>query len=456
MKIHFSGANGEVTGSCHLLDTGKMKILIDCGMFQGGDFNEGLNHDVFPFDPKEIDVVLVTHAHLDHIGRIPKLVKEGYGGKIYAIKGTKDLMPLIWYDAYNIMAYDNRKFGYPVLYDEIDVAESQALCQGLNYHEEIDLGNGVKAIWKDAGHIFGSAFIEISVDGKKIAFSGDIGNRNVPILKDTENLSPDVDYVVCESTYGNRIHEGVEVRKSIISDLIINGVKRGGTIMVPAFSLERTQEFLYELNEFSEYDHNLPNVPIFLDSPLAIDATKVYKRYPEYYDEEAQRLHLEGDDFLDFPQLQVAYSKRDSQKINNIPGPKIVIAGAGMMNGGRILHHALRYLSDPNSTLIIVGYQAYGTLGRKIYEGQKHVQVMGESVEVRCTIKAIGALSAHGDQTKLLNWLDTANTKKLKHKLKKVFCVHGEEDALTVFSNKIKSDLKVETYIPKYNEVVEI
>ncbi|PIR78319.1 MAG: MBL fold hydrolase [Candidatus Magasanikbacteria bacterium CG10_big_fil_rev_8_21_14_0_10_36_16] len=450
MNIHFSGADREVTGSCHLLDTGKMKILIDCGMFQGGDFNEGLNHDSFPFDPKEIDVLLVTHAHLDHIGRIPKLVRDGYGGKIYATKGTKDLMPLIWYDAYNIMSYDNRKFGYPVLYDETDVAEAQALCHGLNYHEELDLGNGVKAVWKDAGHIFGSAFIEITVDGKKFAFSGDIGNENVPILQDTENLSLDVDYVICESTYGNRIHEGVVVRKSIISDLIINAVKRGGTIMVPAFSLERTQEFLYELNELSEYDHTLPKVPIFLDSPLAIDATKVYKKYPEYYDAEAQKLHLAGDDFLDFPQLQVTYSKRDSMKINHTPGPKMVIAGAGMMNGGRILHHALRYLSDPNSTLIIVGYQAYGTLGRKIFEGQKHVKVMGTDVDVRCEIKAIGALSAHGDQSKLLNWLGTCK------KVKKIFCVHGEDDALTTFADKIKSELKKEAHIAKYDEVVKV
>jgi len=450
MHIKFCGADEEVTGSCHLLDTGKMKILIDCGMFQGGDFNAGLNHDAFPFDPKEIDVLLVTHGHLDHVGRIPKLVKEGFGGKIYSTKGTRDIMPLIWYDAYNIMAYDNRKFGYPVLYDEIDVAEAQALCHGLNYHEELDLGNGVKAIWKDAGHIFGSAFIEITVDGKKFAFSGDIGNENVPILKDTENISADVDYVICESTYGNRIHEGVAVRKSIISELIINSVKRGGTIMVPAFSLERTQEFLYELNELSEYDHTLPKVPIFLDSPLAIDATQVYKKYPEYYDAEAQKLHLAGDDFLDFPQLQVTYSKRDSMKINHTPGPKMVIAGAGMMNGGRILHHALRYLSDPNSTLIIVGYQAKGTLGRRLYDGEKNVKVMGEYVDVKCAIKAIGALSAHGDQTKLLKWLNTGK------KVKKVFCVHGEGDALTVFSGKIKSDLKKESYVPKYNEVVEV
>ena len=451
MHIQFCGADGEVTGSCHLLDTGKKKILVDCGMFQGSDFNEGKNHDYFPFDPKEVDVLLVTHAHLDHVGRIPKLIKDGFQGKIYMTKGTSELAPLIWADAFHIMEYNNRKFGYPILFSEQDIAVAKSYCKGVDYNEDVDLGEGATAIFKEAGHIFGAAFIEVSAEGKKICFSGDIGNEGVPILKDTQSMSDDVDVLLCESTYGNRVHESVDTRREIILKLIKEGVEKGGAIMIPAFSLERTQEFLYELNKLSEYDETLPDIPIFVDSPLAINATKVNKKYPEYYDAEAAELHGAGDDFLDFPQLSMTYSKRESQKINHTPGPKMIIAGAGMMNGGRILHHAIRYLSDPNSTLIIVGYQAKGTLGRKLYEGAKHVKVMRDEIDVHCTVKAIGALSAHGDQNKLLKWVGTGK----KH-LQKVYCVHGEPDAATTLADKIKGQYNIDAYIPKFGEIVEI
>ncbi|MBT3538713.1 MBL fold metallo-hydrolase [Candidatus Parcubacteria bacterium] len=451
MHIQFCGADREVTGSCHLFDTGKKKILVDCGMFQGSSFSEKKNHDDFPFDAKEVDVLLVTHAHLDHVGRIPKLIKDGFQGKIYMTKGTCELAPLIWKDAYYIMEYNNRKFGNPILFSEQDVAVAESYCKGIDYNENVDLGEDIIAVFKEAGHIFGAAFIEVAADGKKICFSGDIGNEDVPILKDTQNMSDDVDILLCESTYGNRVHESVDVRRDIILNLIKEGAKKGGTIMVPAFSLERTQEFLYELNKLSEYDETLPNIPIFLDSPLAIKATKVYKKYPEYYDVEAAKLHGAGDDFLDFPQLQLTYSKRESQKINHIPGPKMVIAGAGMMNGGRILHHAIRYLSDSNSTLIIVGYQANGTLGRKLYEGSKHVKVMRDEIDVHCTVKAIGALSAHGDQKKLLKWVGTG-----KKNLKEVYCIHGEPVAATELAHRIKDQYKVDTFVPGYKEIVEI
>lgn len=450
MQIGFYGAAHEVTGSCHLLDTGKKKILFDCGMFQGGDFNEAKNHDLFPFDPREVSAVLVSHAHLDHTGRIPKLIKEGFTGKIYMTKATKELAKLIWVDAHKIMVHNYEKYQMPVLYGTEEIAAAYDACVGVDYHETVDIGDGVTAVFKDAGHIFGAAFIEVRAEGKTIAFSGDLGNINVPILRETDQLGA-VDVLLMESTYGDRIHESKKERKEMILELIREGVKKGGTIMVPAFSLERTQEFLYMLDEMHEYDKTLPRIPIFLDSPLAIDALPTYKKYQEYYDHAAQEEYTKGNDFFEFPQLTITRTVEESKKINNVPGPKMVIAGAGMMNGGRIVHHLLRYLPDPNSTLIIVGYQAQGTLGRKLYEGAEEVKIFGERIKVNCTIKAIGALSAHGDQKKLLSWVRNAEALP-----KKVYCVHGEPTAATALAHKLRDEFDIKAIIPEYGEMSEI
>jgi metallo-beta-lactamase family protein len=450
MEIKFCGANRGVTGSCHLLRTKNKNVLVDCGMFQGSSFSEGKNHDNFLFEPKSLGAVILTHGHLDHVGRIPKLIKDGFTGPIFATYATCEFAKLIWEDAHSIMEYENRKYGTPILFDTQDIAGAVSQCVGVDYNEQVDLGEGVGAIWKDAGHIFGAAFVEVSAEDKTVAFSGDIGNENVPILKDTERLGK-VDVLLCESTYGDRLHESIDVRRNIILKLIKEGVKRGGTIMIPAFSLERTQELLYELNLLSEHDKTLPNVPIFLDSPLAIKATEVYKRYPQYYDAAAKELHQMEDDFFDFPNLSMTATKEESKALNKMRGPKIVIAGAGMMNGGRILHHAIRYLSDPKSTLIIVGYQAEGTLGRKLYEGASHVKVYKEDVQVHCVIKAIGALSAHGDQKKLINWVGGAESVP-----KKVYCVHGEPHAATELSHRLRDKLDIETFVPEEGETVDL
>ncbi len=442
MELNFHGADKEVTGSCHLLKVNGKNILIDCGMFQGSDFNTGKNFSDFNFNPHDIDAVLVTHAHIDHIGRLPKLVRQGFKHKIYLTKGTYEIAELIWNDAYNVMKYNNKKFSSPILFDTVDIGQALSQCHPIDYNEEIEIFPEIKAVWKDAGHVFGSAFIEIKTTEGVIAFSGDIGNENVPILKDTEQLG-EIDYLVIESTYGDRVHEDIATRKQIIYQLIKEGVENGGTIMVPAFSLERTQELLYELNILSEYDKILPDIPIFLDSPLSIDMVHVFEKYPDYYDVHASRLYMSGDNFLDFPNLKMTYTKEESKMINHVHGAKMVIAGAGMMNGGRILHHALRYLSDPKSTLLIVGYQAKGTLGRKIYDGAKTVRIFNEKVDVNCVVKAIGALSAHGDQNKLTKWV-----KHAKKKPKKVFCVHGEERAVEALAKKIKNECQTQTFIP--------
>ena len=449
MKLSFYGAAREVTGSCYLLETKDKKILVDCGMFQGSDFNEAKNHDAFPFDPKSIDAMLVTHAHLDHIGRIPKLARDGFAGKIYMTQATREFARLIWDDARKIMEYNHKKFQTPILYENSDVERAFAQSVGIKYHETMEL-YGVKAVWKDAGHIFGASFIEVTAEGKIVAFSGDIGNNNVPILRETDRLGK-IDVLLCESTYGDRVHETRKESIELVLKLIREGCRRGGVIMLPSFSLERTQELLYNLNQMSEYDKTLPKFPIFLDSPLAINALPVYKKYPEYYDREAKELFEAGDDFLAFPELEITLTTDQSKKINEQKNPKMIIAGSGMMNGGRILHHAFRYLSDPASTLIIVGYQANGTLGRKLYEGAEKVKIFGQEVAVKCAIKAIGGLSAHGDQEKLLSWVRAAEKIPAK-----VYCVHGEAHAATALSHKLRDELGIKTFVPEFGQTVEI
>jgi metallo-beta-lactamase family protein len=450
MKITFHGAAHEVTGSCHLLDTGSHRLLLDCGMFQGSNYNEGKNHDAFEFDPKTIDAVLVSHAHADHTGRIPKLVRDGFAGPIYMTKATSELSRIIWDDSLRIMQYNNRKFQSPVLFSEGDIARAAAACVGVSYRQEIDFGGGVSAVFKDAGHIFGAAFIEVTAEKKTVAYSGDIGNQNVPILRETDQLGH-IDVLICESTYGDRVHEAEKTRREILLKIIKDGCQRGGTIMMPAFSLERTQEILYDLDQLAEHDKTLPDMPIFVDSPMAIRAIPVYKKYPEYYDREAYQQYLGGDDFLDFPRLKLTLSKEESIRINSVPTPKMIIAGAGMMNGGRILHHAKRYLPDPKSSLIIVGYQARGTLGRKLYEGAETVNIHGDKIPVRAHVRAIGALSAHGDQKKLMSWIRNAQGRP-----QKVYFVHGEPHASTELAHRVRDALSIQTYVPERDEVFEI
>lgn len=452
MKITFHGAAHEVTGSCHLIETKTKKILFDCGMFQGSDYNEGKNHDNFPFDPRTIDAVFLSHAHADHSGRIPKLFRDGFRGTIYGTKGTVELAALIWADSYQIMKYNNRKFQAPISFEPEDIALAKESCQGVDYNDVINIGDGVTVVFKDAGHIFGSAFIELSADGKKIAFSGDLGNNNVPILQESAALG-DVDALLIESTYGDRIHEPEDVRKQILLDLVKEGCERGGVIMMPAFSLERTQEIIYTLEELFEHDKTLPHIPIYIDSPLAIRAVPVYKKYKEYYDEAAMHHHnrQSTDSFLDFKSLTFTPSVDESKAINEVPAPKMIIAGSGMMTGGRILHHAKRYLSDPKSMLVIVGYQAYGTLGRRLYEGAETVKIHGEEIPVRCKITAIGALSAHGDQEKLFQWAtsDAALPKK-------IYCVHGEAHAATKLAHRFTKEAGIPAFVPELGETVEI
>ncbi len=450
MKVTFFGAAHMVTGSCHLVEAAGKRILLDCGMFQGSAYDEGRNAEDFEFDPKSIDALVLSHAHADHSGRIPKLVKDGFTGTIYGTKPTLELAELIWRDSYSIMSNDHKKYQSPILFTEEDIDASVSRCKGVDYNYEFFVGD-VSFVLKDAGHIFGSSFIEVTAEGKTLAYSGDIGNSNAPILRETDRLGK-IDVLLMESTYGDRVHESEQQRKEILLEEVKRGCTQGGTIMMPAFSLERTQEIIYLLEELFEEDHTLPNIPIFLDSPLAIRAIPIYERYPEYYDIAAtERFKRKGKGFLQFDCLTYTESVDESKLINVAPKPKMIIAGSGMMTGGRIIHHAKRYLPDPKSTLILVGYQAQGTLGRRLYEGAESVKIDGEAIPVRCTIRAIGALSAHGDSDKLLSWVRNAEKQPAK-----VYCIHGESHEAAALAHKVKDALGIATFVPELTDTIEI
>ncbi len=449
MKLHFLGGARIVTGSNYLLETPKIKILVDCGVFQGTRHIEEKNYENFPFNPKEIDFLLVTHAHLDHIGRIPKLYKDGFQGKILATKPTKDFIRIMLEDSQEILEKEARDLGREPLYGTTEVEESLKLIEGIEYGEKISLGKDVFCRFRDAGHILGSAMIEIWVEKKKIVFSGDLGNPPVPLLKPTEFID-EADYVIVESTYGDRMHEAKEQRQDLLENAIEDTVCRGGTLLIPAFALERTQELLYELNELVE-NHRVSKVPIFIDSPLAIKALDIYKKYPEYYNQEAVYLIKSGDDLFKFPGLTLTQTVEESKRINEVKPPKVIIAGSGMSTGGRIMHHEIRYLLDPNSTILFVSFQVAGSLGRRIFDGAKEVKIFNENVSVRAEIRSIPAYSAHADQGMLRNWID-----KIKRPIKCVFVVHGEEGPALALVQLIRDHLGIEARAPMIGDVVKL
>ena len=449
MRLTFYGGAKTVTGANYLLESGNTKILVDCGLNQGSSYCEKMNFEPFPYNPKEIEAIFITHSHIDHIGRLPQLYKAGFRGKIYSTPPTRDFAEYLLIDSEHILGEEAKEKNRPPLYDLKDVNDVMSLWEGVNYHQIIKVKN-FSIEFYDAGHILGSSFIRVSADNKKIVFSGDLGNVPAPLVKDTEIIK-DADYVLVESTYGARFHENVENRKDILEDVIEETIKAGGVLMIPAFAMERTQELLFELNELIE-NGRIARVPIFIDSPLAIKLTSVYKKYsedPEYFDKEALVSLNKGDAIFNFPGLKMTLTTEQSREINNVPAPKVIIAGSGMSHGGRILHHEIRYLPDPNSTILFIGYQAQGSLGRMILDGAKKVKIMGEEVPVRCKLKLISGYSAHADQNGLLKWL-----KPMRFNLKKIFIIQGEEDQMVPLSEKIRDEMAVETEIPSYKESV--
>ena len=465
MKLTFVGAAHEVTGSCHFLQTAGKNILIDCGMEQGPDLyeNPGL-----PIPANEVDYVFLTHAHIDHSGMLPRLAKDGFKGQIFTTYATADLCNIMLRDSAHIQEFEaewrNRKgkrAGQPeyepvyVMQDALDAIELLVPCQ---YGERIRICEGVEIRFTDVGHLLGSASIEVwaTEDGvtKKIVFSGDIGNTDQPIIKDpayTENA----DYIVMESTYGNRVH--AQEKPDYLGDftrILKETFDRKGNVVIPSFAVGRTQEMLYFIREIKEKGllSEYPDFEVYLDSPLAIEATKVFtKNMRECFDEEALALVNAGINPLVFPGLHTAISSEDSKMINFIEKPKVIISASGMCDAGRIRHHLKHNLWHENCSVIIAGYQAEGTMGRRLIEGSKQVKIMGEDIKVNAKIYNMKGFSAHADKEQLLEWYG-----KMKQPPKAFFVTHGEFDAASNFADELQRRLGTAAYIPQYGDSVTI
>ena len=449
-KILFASGVGMVTGSNFMLETpGGERFLVDCGLVQGEEAVEDINHEPFPYEPSEMRALLVTHAHLDHVGRIPKLVKEGFSGAIYSTPETKELAELVMNDAVSILAEEARRNGIEPLYLMEDVARVMPLWKTVQYHEEFEPLPEVSAILKDAGHILGSSMIELTIAGKKILFSGDLGNSPAPLLRDTEAIG-EVDYLVLESTYGDRNHESKEERLTKLQNVIRTTIGQGGTLVIPAFSIDRTQVLLYELNNLMEAG-KINRVPVFVDSPMAIRATEIYKGSESLFNAKVAEQIRRGDDIFRFPGLQFATSQGDSRGIDGIQGPKIILAGSGMSVGGRIIAHEEHFLPDPKSTLLLVGYQGVGSLGRELAQGAKKVDIHGRQVKVRARVETLYGYSAHKDSDHLVEFVTTAT-----ERLKQVFVTHGELGASMHLAQRLNDELDAHALVPKAGQIVEL
>ncbi|MCE9643924.1 MBL fold metallo-hydrolase [Candidatus Parcubacteria bacterium] len=441
---------GEVTGSNFELSGDFGRILVDCGLIQGSRFCEKENLEPFAYDPKDIDVLVVTHAHLDHIGRIPKLVRDGFRGPIYSTVETHKLVEVMFEDALQILTQEAQRDGHAPPYERKDVVEALSLWRGLSYHEKVDLPKSLSFQLLDAGHILGSAMVEFSRSGVKMVFTGDLGNSPAPLLRSTEELSG-VQYLLMESVYGDRNHEPQEERDRRFADAVLSTVKRGGTVVIPAFSLERTQNILFTLHNLSK-EGLLPEVPVFVDSPLAIKVTEIYREGGQGFSPETMRQMQEGDIFS-LPRLTLARTQQDSQAIARVHGPKIILAGSGMSAGGRVTRHEKEYLPDPKSTILLVGYQSLGTLGRSLDSGAREVVIGGERVPVRATLLNIRGFSSHKDSEGLVSFVG-----KTAPSLKQVFVAMGEPKASLFLVQRLRDYLDVPAIYPERGKsyVVEI
>lgn len=463
IKLGFYGAARNVTGSRHFVEANGVRFLVDCGLYQERFLKER-NWEPFPIPPDTLDAVLLTHAHIDHCGLLPKLVREGFHGRIYCTDATADITKIMLVDSARLQEEDaqfkkkrhekeGRQGAHPEvpLYTVKDAEACFPQFYPVPYGETLRLADGVEVVFHDAGHVLGSSMLMLNVtqngESRNILFSGDVGRRNRPILKDP-TLFDQADYVIVESTYGDRLHEDGDKIADELAEVINSTVAVGGNIVVPSFALERAQENLYYMNELLAAKR-IPSIMVFFDSPMAVSITEIFERHLDLFDKEARDLIQKGDSPFDFPGLTRVTTTDASKAINNIAGSVMIIAGAGMCNGGRIKHHLVSNISRPESTIMFVGYQAIGTLGRQILDGAKKVRILGQMYKVKARIAQLSGFSAHADRDELMSWLSA-----IKNQPRGVFVVHGEEEVAIGFAGLIKDKLGWKVSVPQYKDEV--
>jgi len=442
--IQFLGAAEVVTGSSYLISTDTTKFLVDCGLFQGEAAMNRKNYQKFPYDISKIKFLILTHSHLDHCGLIPKLYRDGFRGKIYCTPATFDLAKAILTNAAQIQEHGVTDRQLEALFVKKDAVNSFKLFETYEYGKTFVPTSDIKVRLNDAGHILGAAIAEVWLGKQKLVFSGDLGNSPVPIMKDPAIIK-EADYVICESTYGDRLHEPPTTREKNLLSAIKQAAKDNAKLIIPSFALERSQDLLYALNNFRN-SGQLPNIPVILDSPLASEITDIYKRYTKLFDADFQKYLKTDKDLLDFIGFKQTRTVPQSKAINAMNGAAVIIAGSGMADAGRVQHHLLHHLAEPKTQVLFVGFQTPGTLGRRLLNGDKSVSIMRHHITVKAQIKNVGAFSAHADQLGLLNWLGGFTSKPI------IFLTHGENPAREALSKKIISKLKLKTVIPTMGE----
>lgn len=457
IKLTFHGAAGTVTGSCHELQSNGERILLDCGMYQGRRKEAERRNRTLPFPARSINSVVLSHAHIDHSGRLPLLVKDGFHGPIYTTPATIDLCESMLRDTAHILESDARfvnkhhEKDEPVepLFSMEDAEDTMPLFHAVPYHKHRDIGGGITMESRDAGHILGSSSIVFTKDKLRLAFSGDVGRPGLPIIRDPETM-PEADYLIMESTYGGQTHAPQGEAIFRLEQVVKETIGRGGRLIIPAFAVGRTQQIVLLLHQLID-EKRIPAVPMFVDSPLAVNVTEAFRAHPECYDEETRRYLTEGEDPFGFDRLIYIKEAEQSKKLNDLKGPMIIISPSGMCEAGRVLHHLRHNAGDPKNTILLAGYQAENTLGRKLRDGFKTVKIYGIPTEVRARVECLDELSGHADSGELLTWMEP-----MVRTLKKVFLVHGEPERSQALKLQIEERYGLETVIPESGDMYEL